>query len=152
MLIDPGLLEHVAEQRALNTSLAELTAQIDAANPETPEGLAAQRAMMAPGGEFVGDLVEEAEERTVSGPAGEIAIRVLVPPRVDAVYLGIHGGGMIIGSAGSSDERNWELARYANVAVVSPEYRLAPEHQYPAGNEDCEAVELRRCDPERSAR
>ena len=50
MLIDSALLEHVEEQRALNASLAEINAQLEEADPETPEGLAKRRAMMEPEG------------------------------------------------------------------------------------------------------
>ena len=63
-----------------------------------------------------------------------------MPPTVDAVYLSIHGGAFMMGSRRSSDQTNWRIAQECNVAVVSPEYRMAPEHQYPAGHDDCEAV------------
>ena len=46
----------------------------------------------------------------------------------------------MMGSRRSSDQTNWRIAQECNVAVVSPEYRMAPEHQYPAGHDDCEAV------------
>ncbi len=46
----------------------------------------------------------------------------------------------MMGSRRSSDQTNWRIAQECNVAVVSPEYRMAPEHQYPSGHDDCEAV------------
>lgn len=70
-----------------------------------------------------------------------VKIRVLRPagaPR--GVVLAIHGGGWAMGSAVSDEKRNWALARSAQVVVVSPEYRLAPEHPFPAGPDDTEAV------------
>lgn len=54
------------------------------------------------------------------------------------VYL--HGGGHCIGSVGLMDNVARELAHCANAVVVSVEYRLAPEHPYPAGLDDCETV------------
>jgi acetyl esterase/lipase len=65
---------------------------------------------------------------------------VFVPDEIDGVYLHLHGGGWAFGSAGGQDERLWRLATQARLAVVSVEYRLAPEHPFPAGPDDCEAA------------
>jgi acetyl esterase/lipase len=65
---------------------------------------------------------------------------VFLPGRVDGVYLHIHGGGWVFGSADGQDQRLWALAEQARLAVVSVEYRLAPEHPFPAGPDDCEAA------------
>jgi acetyl esterase len=54
------------------------------------------------------------------------------------VYL--HGGGHCIGSIGLMDNVARELAHAAGATVVSVEYRLAPEHPFPAGLDDCEMV------------
>ena len=54
------------------------------------------------------------------------------------VYL--HGGGWCIGSIGLMDNVARELAHAAGATVVSVEYRLAPEHPFPAGLDDCEAI------------
>jgi acetyl esterase len=51
-----------------------------------------------------------------------------------------HGGGHCIGSVGLMDNLARELAHGANAVVVSVEYRLAPEHPYPEGLDDCEVV------------
>lgn len=71
---------------------------------------------------------------------GGVTVRVFVPDHVDGVYLHIHGGGWVFGSADGQDERLWRLAEQARLAVVSVEYRLAPEHPFPAGPDDCEAA------------
>jgi len=60
------------------------------------------------------------------------------PPTGVIVYL--HGGGWCIGSIGLMDNVGRELAHAAGAAVVSVDYRLAPEHPFPAGLDDCEAV------------
>jgi acetyl esterase len=51
-----------------------------------------------------------------------------------------HGGGFCVGSIAVMDNVARELAACSRAAVVSVEYRLAPEHPYPAGLDDCEAV------------
>ena len=81
--------------------------------------------------------VPEAEPREIAG----VPCRVLRPEgRARGVYLHFHGGGMITGSPEMNDVPNRELARQHALAVVSVDYRLAPEHPYPAGPDDGVAV------------
>jgi len=71
----------------------------------------------------------------------EIPLRVIAPihaPR--GVYLHCHGGGWVLGSADMSDPMLERIADNTGLAVVSVEYRLAPEHPYPAGPDDCESA------------
>jgi acetyl esterase len=56
------------------------------------------------------------------------------------IVVYFHGGGFCVGSVGVMDNVARELAWAAGATVVSVEYRLAPEHPYPAGLDDCEAV------------
>jgi acetyl esterase len=139
-LIDPELLPLVDEVRAENAAM--VTRMQESMTTFDPKGdlVAQMRALMEVGGVFGQPLADVAEERTIPGSAGDIPIRVFVPPTVDAVYLSIHGGAFMMGSRRSSDQVNWRIAQECNVAVVSPEYRMAPEHQYPSGHDDCEAV------------
>jgi acetyl esterase len=60
------------------------------------------------------------------------------PPTGLVVYF--HGGGFVIGSIGLMDNVARELAHGSGAVVVSVEYRLAPEHPYPAALDDCETV------------
>jgi acetyl esterase len=60
------------------------------------------------------------------------------PPTGLLVYF--HGGGFVMGSIGIMDNVARELAHSTGAVVVSVEYRLAPEHPYPEGLDDCEAV------------
>ncbi|MEU4351875.1 alpha/beta hydrolase [Streptomyces sp. NPDC023838] len=71
---------------------------------------------------------------------GGVKVRVFVPDHVDGAYLHFHGGGWVFGSADGQDERLWRLAEQARLAVVSVDYRLAPEHPFPAGPDDCETA------------
>ena len=56
------------------------------------------------------------------------------------IYLHIHGGGWVLGGCDMNDLAHEFMAREAGVTVVSVEYRLAPEHPYPAGLDDCVAA------------
>jgi len=70
-----------------------------------------------------------------------VPCRVFAPEgAARGVYLHFHGGGMITGSPEMNDVANQQIARQHGVAVVSVDYRLAPEHPYPAGPDDGIAV------------
>ena len=81
-----------------------------------------------------------AVESTIPGPAGDIPVRLFVPDEPRAMFLHIHGGGWILGRPQMSDLGNEHLAKHHGLAVLSVDYRLAPEHPYPAGPDDCEAA------------
>ena len=85
---------------------------------------------------------EVAVDREISGPAGPLRLRTFVPDHVDAVFLHIHGGGFVAGSPEMTDLLHEILSKELNLAFVSVDYRLAPEHPYAAGPDDCEAAAL----------
>lgn len=72
------------------------------------------------------------------GPAGPIPLRVYTPPgpRPHPVLVYFHGGGWVTGDLDSSDTRCRILADWARCLVVSVDYRLAPEHPFPAAADD----------------
>lgn len=70
----------------------------------------------------------------------EIPLRIIAPDRARGVYLHIHGGGWVLGGADLQDPMLEHIADSTGLATVSVEYRLAPEHPYPAGPDDCESV------------
>ena len=79
--------------------------------------------------------------RTIPGPAGDMRLRVAAPEgRPTAVYLDIHGGGFCMGWPEMHDPANARLAQATGMTVVSLDYRLAPEHPFPAGPDDCRAA------------
>ncbi len=57
-----------------------------------------------------------------------------------AALLHIHGGGFVMGAPEMDLVRNLSLVRATGCAILSVEYRLAPEHPHPAGLEDCHAA------------
>lgn len=80
----------------------------------------------------------------IEGPAGTLKLRA-IPPADGAsrgVYLHIHGGGHVLGAADQQDRLLERLADAAKLTALSIEYRLAPEHPFPAGPDDCEAAAL----------
>ena len=70
----------------------------------------------------------------------EIPLRVIVPAKPRGIHLHLHGGGWVLGGADLQDPTLERIADNTGQAVVSVEYRLAPEHPYPAGPDDCEAA------------
>jgi acetyl esterase len=78
----------------------------------------------------------------IPGPAGPLPIRVYRPTLDEGlpVLVWFHGGGWTIGTIETADHVCRRLARLAGCAVVSVEYRLSPEHRFPAAVEDADAA------------
>lgn len=82
------------------------------------------------------------EDCSVPGPDGEIPVRVY-RPEVDGVLpvtVYFHGGGFVIGSLQSHDATCRALCAKSDTVVVAVDYRLAPEHPFPAAPDDCYAA------------
>lgn len=83
------------------------------------------------------------DNRTCPGPAGDIPLRLYWPRSSQdplPVLLWLHGGGFVLGSLDSYDAICRQLAHRADCLVVAADYRLAPEHKFPAAVEDCQAA------------
>jgi acetyl esterase len=85
----------------------------------------------------------EIRDVTMPGPHGDIALR-LYDPRAQRgagpVVVFYHGGGFVVGSIDTHAGVAAEIARQLDLPVVSVEYRLAPEHRWPAAPDDAEAA------------
>jgi acetyl esterase len=82
------------------------------------------------------------EDRTIPGPpsAPPVPVRVYTPTARTAPTAGlpdIHGGGFVVGSIDLEHAGAVRLVQQLGIVVVAVEYRLAPEHPYPAGLDDC---------------
>jgi acetyl esterase len=88
------------------------------------------------------DVVASVEDRLIPGPAGEIRIRIYRPDMESGrpVTVFFHGGGFVICSIESHDAMCRQLCRRSGSIVVSVNYRLAPEHRFPAAPDDCLAA------------
>lgn len=86
--------------------------------------------------------VASVADRAIPGPAGDLAIRVYTPEGLGPFPLVVyfHGGGFVVGSLASGDPTCRALCHGASCVVVSVEYRLAPEHKFPAATDDCLAA------------
>ena len=88
-------------------------------------------------------FLPQARDLTIPARSGELRLRVLAPEGdATGVYLHIHGGGWVLGCCDEQDDRLWTLVKATDMCAISVDYRLAPEHPYPAGPDDCEDAAL----------
>jgi acetyl esterase len=108
---------------------------------ETLSPAEARQAVIDGLGPWKGDPepVASVEDRVIAGPEGTIPIRVYTPegqaPHPALVYF--HGGGWVVCDLDSHDVICRALARLSGAVVVAVDYRLAPEHKFPAAVVDC---------------
>jgi acetyl esterase/lipase len=133
-LIDPALLPLVDESREFYASR-----RAGHGPKSKSELLAVREAMPAPAECQPSPAVE-----TVSSGGRSVPVRIHTPTDRPAtgVLLEIHTGGFYLGSAAGSDIRNRRLVDALGIAVVSVDYRLAPENPWPAAPDDCETAAL----------
>ena len=82
-------------------------------------------------------------ERGIPTPSGELAARLYRPQELEEpgrLLLFFHGGGWVIGDLDSHDDLCRFLALHTGIRVLSVDYRLAPEHPFPAAFDDCLAA------------
>lgn len=97
-----------------------------------------RRAAMERAGRFPLPRHVDVDERQVGGVRALVVTPTAVPPDRHVVYL--HGGGYIVGSPTTHLRSCARLAKRAGATVTIPDYRLAPEHPYPAAIDDCVAA------------
>lgn len=86
--------------------------------------------------------IHSIENRSIPGPAGSIPIRIYTPEGQGPfpILVFFHGGGWVICDLDTHDAASRILANAARCIIVSVDYRLAPEHKFPAAPEDCYAA------------
>ncbi|MFC0401058.1 alpha/beta hydrolase [Paraburkholderia rhizosphaerae] len=136
--LDPQVLAMLDERRR---KTAALPAQ------EWPQRLASVRERLERLSALGGSREDVAQviDRTLPGPAGAIPVRIYDPrgtdderaeDRLAAALVFYHGGGFVAGGLESHDVLLRALTNRAQCVIVAVDYRLAPEHPYPAANED----------------
>jgi acetyl esterase len=135
-----GRLDYKA---ALISKLASLQRGAIALTPEARAKANAQTARML--GKIEPAQLERCEDREIEGPDGNrLPLRIYWPTGAGdgplPLYLDIHGGGFWMGDGFIFHNMTTHFANQAGVIVVSVDYRLAPEHPYPAALDDCHAA------------
>jgi len=99
-------------------------------------------AALRPGGP--GPAVAKVENFTVAGSSGvQIPVRIYRPIGIDQPtppVLYFHGGGWVVGDLDTHDAQARRLANYSGCTIIAVDYRLAPEHRFPAAYQDALAV------------
>ncbi|MGH9016355.1 MAG: alpha/beta hydrolase [Acidimicrobiales bacterium] len=102
------------------------------------------RDMMAPLNEHVDTTGVDIVDREVATTDGPVPVRLYAPSAPASTtrpaLLDIHGGGFVVGSIDMEHGFAVQVARELGAVVVAVEYRLAPEHPFPAGLDDCYGV------------
>jgi len=132
MPLDPQAQAYLDQMAALNAPpLHTLTPEL------IRQATSMQRAML---GEP--EPVANVENRVIPGPAGDIPVRIYTPSGNGPfpVLVFFHGGGWVICDLDTHDDICRSLTNQAACIVVSVDYRLAPEHKFPAAPEDCYAA------------
>ncbi len=149
LVLQVGFITSFAQQSNLNEDYSKYLPEIRNFNsfirkfPPPPsiltkEGL--EKARNSATGLINTNTVLKPTVKNIPGPGGSIPLTIFRPDTIRAVVLDIHGGGWYTGVAANDAQFNDEIARTCKVAVVSVDYRLAPEHPFPACIKDCEAA------------
>ncbi|MBB5165497.1 alpha/beta hydrolase [Mycobacterium sp. AZCC_0083] len=128
--LDSGLRAILAELvRQGRKPVADLT-------PDAAREQMGARAAQAP----VGPDLSEVVDLAVLAGRHHVPVRLYVAERADAVVVFCHGGGWVIGDLDTHDHLCRTIAVLGRCRVVSVDYRLAPDHVFPAGLDDVEAA------------
>jgi acetyl esterase len=98
-------------------------------------GIAARAAARPPG-----PSIDVVIDKHIPGPGGDIPIRIYVPSAARGTVVAYHGGGWLMGNRDTFDSVCRNLAADSGLAVVNVDYRLAPEHPFPAAVDDAWAA------------
>ena len=131
MPLDPQIQTLLEQMSALNYSLTR-----DMTPSQAREASKAMAIPMEP------EPVARVEDRTLPAPDGEVPVRIYTPQGGGPfpVLVFFHGGGWVIGDLEGHDPLCRSITNQVGCVVVSVDYRLAPEHPFPAAPRDCFAA------------
>ena len=133
--------EMLAETRAFNAGLERVLAALPPVYTLPPEQTRRER--RAGEGIFPAPVfLPEARWETIQGRGGEIPLRIVEAAEPRGAYLHFHGGGWVLGAADLQDPGLKAAADATGLTMISVDYRLAPEHPYPAAPDDAEDAAL----------
>lgn len=143
-MIDPALFDPSAVSEEISAQNADIVAKLSSLPDQwsVPPAVVRERRAKGLGPFPLLPLSPRAQTIAIDGPGGPIPLRIIAPDNPRGVYFHIHGGGWTFGTADEQDPWLERIAERCGLAVVTVEYRLAPEHPYPAGPDDCEAAAL----------
>nr|WP_315591724.1 alpha/beta hydrolase [uncultured Cupriavidus sp.] len=122
-------LRGIAAAASTQPGMAQVSAQQSRAQ------MAERSAARMPGPE-----IEQVIDYGIPGPGGTIPLRLYIPSDAPGLTMAFHGGGWLMGNLDSFDAVCRHLARDSGLAVVSVDYRLAPEYPFPAAIDDAWAA------------
>jgi acetyl esterase len=138
-MLDPGFAAMLAEQA--NAAAAQPMPPLETLPPDMVR--AGYRAQRTAQNARTSPAEVEARDLKVEGAAGPILGRLYTPPGAAMPSGGLvyfHGGGFVIGDLETHDGHCRRLALYSGQRVLAVDYRLAPEHPFPAGHDDALAA------------
>lgn len=142
-----GIMSPKAEAIYVEMETMRILEELKGAQTVDRSSLSAEdaRAQMAEGSKVWNEPLPhlaEARDFTIDGPGGVINVRLLRPNDVDGEgsVLYFHGGGFVLGSLDTHHRLMRCLAIESRATVIGIDYRLAPEHPFPAPLEDCVAA------------
>jgi acetyl esterase len=138
--LHPEMKMMLDELAGMNGKPIETLAPAEARLQPTPAD--AVMSVMKKKGLPMPEPVGKVEDRTITGPAGQIPVRVYQPKGVGPfpVLVYYHGGGFVIATIDTYDSSARALCNAAEAVVVSVEYRKGPEHKFPAAHNDAYAA------------
>lgn len=136
-------LKHVLDTwHGLHPKPLETLSVEDARRQPTP--IEAAALLLKKKGQTLDPYAVDLKDMTFPGPAGDLKMRIYTPSAPSAhprpVVIFYHGGGFVLENGASTDASSRALAGTGDFIVVAPDYRLAPEHKFPAAEDDCLAA------------
>jgi acetyl esterase len=139
--------ESITRSERLHPEVRALLEMMDAQGSpplETQDPVEARAARLEPmkmlGGEPA--VLDRVEDLSIPGPAGDVPIRIYAIEQggVRPALIYFHGGGFVFGNLDTHDAVSRAIAKESGAIVISVDYRLAPEHKFPAAVNDSHAA------------